>query len=185
MEWAFERIPGKPHKRVIRAFIEGPLFDDPDPPDAMPGICPELWNYEVVEMFFANGRDQYCEVEVGPHGHWLVLLHDGVRKAFNHGDELELNVQNTFEGNVWRCTVEIPLAYLPSGTHKFNAYAIHGSGDQRVYEAMSPVTDGTHTEPDFHRIEYFQKIDLRRIVPDGYNEVPFNDLHYGDLWEGH
>jgi len=184
MEWSFERIPGRPHKRVVKVHFSAPLFDDPEGPDELPGVCPGLWNYEVVEFFFANGKNQYLEVEVGPHGHWLCLLFDGVRKPFNNGEELELSVQNTIEGTTWRCTLEIPLAYLPAGCHKFNAYAIHGSEPDRVYEALNPVTDGSHTEPDFHRLEYFQKIELRRIVPEGYNESAFNDLKYGDMWEG-
>uniref|UniRef100_A0A914XS33 Uncharacterized protein n=1 Tax=Plectus sambesii TaxID=2011161 RepID=A0A914XS33_9BILA len=36
LQWHFERVPGKPHKRVIRCIIEGPLFDDPEPPDDLP-----------------------------------------------------------------------------------------------------------------------------------------------------
>jgi hypothetical protein len=88
--------------RIFTDLLLGPLFDDPDPPNELPGICPGLWDYEVVELFFANGHEQYVEIEVGPHGHWLVYLHEGVRKPFNKGEELELNVQNTFEGNIWR-----------------------------------------------------------------------------------
>uniref|UniRef100_A0A0N5AVK9 DUF3416 domain-containing protein n=1 Tax=Syphacia muris TaxID=451379 RepID=A0A0N5AVK9_9BILA len=41
MQWVFERIAGKPHKRAIRISFESPLFDDPDPPDELAGICPE------------------------------------------------------------------------------------------------------------------------------------------------
>ena len=36
----------------------------------------------------------------------------------------------------WRGVAKIPLEYLPPGVKKFNAYAIHGSGDNRTYEAL-------------------------------------------------
>uniref|UniRef100_A0A0M3HF15 DUF223 domain-containing protein n=1 Tax=Ascaris lumbricoides TaxID=6252 RepID=A0A0M3HF15_ASCLU len=142
--WHFERAPGKPHKRV-------------------------LWNYEVVELFFANAKNQYLEVEVGPHGHWLCILHDlhdGFRKPFNTGENLQLEVQNTF-----------------IGVETFNAYGIHGSGENRVYKALSPVTDGTFDKPDFHRLQFFKKVEVRRIIPEGFNDT-FYDLKHGDLWEG-
>ncbi|VDK44296.1 unnamed protein product [Anisakis simplex] len=185
MEWHFERQPGRPHKRCVRVLLESPLFDDPDPPPQLPGICPGLWNYEVVELFFANAKKQYLEVEVGPHGHWLCVLLDGVRKPFNTGEELQLEVQNTFVGgDIWRCCFDIPLAYFPAGVETFNAYAIHGSGEERVYEAYSPVTDGSYDEPDFHRLQFFKRIDIRRLIPEGFNSSSYNDLKYGDVWEG-
>lgn len=53
----------------------------------------------------------------------------------------------------------------------------------RHYEALHPVTDGGLSEPDFHKLEYFGQIDFRRVVPEGYNRHPFNDIRYGDLWE--
>ncbi|VDD86107.1 unnamed protein product, partial [Enterobius vermicularis] len=184
MQWLFEKVAGKPHKRAIRVSFESPLFDDPDAPDELPGICPGLWNFEVVEFFFANAKNQYLEVEVGPHGHWLCLLHDGIRKPFNNGEDLQLEVQNVFRDESWFCVLDIPLAYLPGAVETFNAYAIHGSGENRVYEALTPVTDGTYETPDFHRLQFFHKIDLRKIVPEGFNVTSFNDLKYGDLWEG-
>ncbi|VDK64154.1 unnamed protein product, partial [Cylicostephanus goldi] len=161
MKWYFTRLPGKPHKRVIKVNFQAPLFDDPEAPADPPGILHNLWEYEVVEFFFANKKDQYIEIEVGPHGHWLVMLFDGVRKPFNTGEELELEITNKFVGNVWHCEFEVPLAYfpgmvfssvvpLPSFVHafpditKFNSFAIHGTGDERVYEALNPVTDGNY-----------------------------------------
>ncbi|KHN83555.1 UPF0462 protein C4orf33 -like protein [Toxocara canis] len=259
MEWYFERRPGKPHKRVVKVFVESPLFDDPEAPPELPGVCPglwnyevielffanakkqylevevgphghwlcilhdgirrpfntgeelqlevqnmfvgstwrcvfeiplayfpagKLWNYEVIELFFANAKKQYLEVEVGPHGHWLCILHDGIRRPFNTGEELQLEVQNMFVGSTWRCVFEIPLAYFPAGVQTFNAYGIHGSGENRFYEAFTPVTDGSYEAPDFHRLEFFKKIDITRIIPEGFNNTSYDDLRYGDLWGG-
>lgn len=171
----------------MKVFTQGPLFDDPPAPEepATGGYCPNLWDYEVIELFFANDKDQYLEVEIGPHGHWLVYLLNGRRKPFNKGQDLDISVQNTFEGWNWRSVFEIPLAYFPPNVTKFNAYAIHGSGDDRHYEALYPVTDGSEDEPDFHRLQYFKPIDIQRIIPEGFNDRPggFNDALYGNLWE--
>ncbi|KAH7718746.1 Protein C33A12.3 a [Aphelenchoides avenae] len=193
MRWHFERQHGKPHKRVVRVNLEAPLFDEDEEPNEFSGICPgprpahknplQLWNYECVELFFANQKGHYVEVEVGPHGHWLVLLHKGYRDCFNKGEELELEVRNEFQGSTWRCTFEIPLAYFPGGIRRFNAYALHTVDGVRHYEALHTVTDGGLSEPDFHKLEYFGPIDFRRVVPEGYNRHPFNDIKYGDLWE--
>uniref|UniRef100_A0A0K0DK95 UPF0462 protein C4orf33 homolog n=1 Tax=Angiostrongylus cantonensis TaxID=6313 RepID=A0A0K0DK95_ANGCA len=188
MKWHFAKQRGKPHKRVIKINFEAPLFDDPEAPPDPPGILPGLWEYEVVEFFFANNRDQYIEVEVGPHGHWLCMLFDGIRKPFNSGEDLELEITNKFVGNVWNCELEIPLAYLPGSKYyitKFNSFAIHGTGNERVYEAFSPVTDGNYEEPDFHRLQFYEKINMRRLLPDGYGTKPFIDYKYGDIWKDH
>ena len=50
--------------------------------------------------------------------------------------------------NKWTGTAEIPLTYLPVGVDKLNAYAIHGSGDNRVYESLNPVPIDKYTDPD-------------------------------------
>lgn len=41
----------------------------------------------------------------------------------------------------WSGTAVIPMEYFPPGiaAGKMNAYAIHGSGSRRVYEALYPA----------------------------------------------
>lgn len=39
MKWHFEKIKGRPHKRVIRVNVEAPLLDDPEPPNEGTGYC--------------------------------------------------------------------------------------------------------------------------------------------------
>ncbi|KAI6175906.1 Protein C33A12.3, isoform a [Aphelenchoides bicaudatus] len=187
MNWHFERQNNQPHKRVIKVHIEAPLFDDPLPNDFC-GHCADLYNYECVEFFFMNEKGHYLEVEVGPHGHWLVLLFDGYQNCINKktAEEIELDVENRIEFDTWICDFEIPLAFLPAAVTRFNAYALHGLGDDRHYEALGPVTDNSLKEPDFHRQvlkEYFVRIDTRRIIPEGYNRKPFHDLKHGHPWE--
>ena len=44
----------------------------------------------------------------------------------------------------------------------FNAYAIHGTEEERKYEALFEVSG---PQPDFHRIEKFQPLDFSQIMP--------------------
>ena len=72
----------------ITIKVDAPFYNDPAPPErsvqdssgdpqkdkALMG----LWDYEVVEAFFLSSKtQQYLEVEVGPHGHHLVLFLNG------------------------------------------------------------------------------------------------------------
>lgn len=68
-----------------------------------------------------------------------------------------------FEKRSWYGSASIPIEYFPPSVKKFNAYAIHGIGDDRKYEALFPVPGDF---PDFHRLEHFQPIDFTRLRPD-------------------
>ena len=62
--------------------MKAPYFDDPAPDGAKPGEAfYKLWDYEVVEAFFLNDKNQYLELEFGPHGQHLALLLNGNRNA--------------------------------------------------------------------------------------------------------
>ena len=65
---------------IIR--ISAPFFDDPAPQGGKPGEAFfKLWDYEVVEAFFLNDKEQYLELEFGPHGQHLMLILNGNRNA--------------------------------------------------------------------------------------------------------
>ena len=55
------------------------------------------------------------------------------------------------------------MDYFPPGVTKFNAYSIHGTDNDRIYEVLFPVPGPF---PDFHRLELFQLIDFNRLRPD-------------------
>ena len=62
--------------------ITAPYFDDPAPQNGKVGEAFfKLWDYEVVEAFFLNDKDQYLELEFGPHGQHLSLFLNGKGKA--------------------------------------------------------------------------------------------------------
>ena len=73
----------------ITIAVDAPFYNDPKPTDAnlshtgnssgdSKGSFMGLWDYEVVEAFFLSSETkQYLEVELGPHGHHLVLFLNG------------------------------------------------------------------------------------------------------------
>ncbi|KAK6041226.1 hypothetical protein COOONC_21269 [Cooperia oncophora] len=128
----------------------------------------ELYNYEVLEIFMANNKDQYVEIELGPHQQWLCLLLDGERKSFNEGEYLQLSVWNRIDGNKWIGEADIPFAYLPANVSRINAYEIHNENDTTVYEAMNPTPYGKYKGPDFHRLSYFVTFDPLLIIAKEY-----------------
>jgi hypothetical protein len=134
--------------------IDAPFHDDPPPPGPA-ASTPGLWDYEVVELFLCGPGQQYTEIEVGPHGHYLVLRLDGVRKPVEQG--LALSVETAITGARWRGRVMVPRALLPAGPHRVAAYAIHGTGPGRRFCAAFPVPGES---PDFHRLDAFASVVL-------------------------
>ncbi|XP_005104525.1 UPF0462 protein C4orf33 homolog isoform X2 [Aplysia californica] len=145
--------------------VSGPFFNSPAAPQGPPGPFDKLWDYEVVEAFFLNDKDQYLEVELGPHGHHLLLMLNGQRNAVE--TKLPLTYTAEIYGDQWEGKASIPLSYFPPGVTKFNAYAIHGEGDNRIYESLYPAKNTP--APDFHRLEFFEPLDMTKIV---YNYNP-------------
>ena len=136
---------------VIVLQVDAPYYGDPAP-ESGPGSVDGLWEYEVVEWFLV-GEGQpipYLEVELGPHGHHLVLQLEGVRNAVRTRRSLAYTAEIT--GNRWRGVARIPLSWLPPDPSRHNGFAIHGVREHRVYSAAYPVP-GPH--PDFHRLDYF------------------------------
>ena len=66
------------------------------------------------------------------------------------------------------------MDYFPPGVAKFNAYAIHGTDPNRIYEALFPVPGPF---PDFHRLEHFQLIDFNRLRPDN------DTANFSEVWK--
>jgi len=139
----------------LRVEVEAPFHGDP-PPTTLPGSTDRLWEHEVVELFVAGPGDRYLEVELGPHGHYLVLQLDGVRRRAGPPLELEHGAEARVEAGRWRSAVLLPSRLLPPGPHRVNAYALHGAAPRR-YLAHAPVPGPA---PDFHRLERFAPMAL-------------------------
>ncbi|CAG5118210.1 unnamed protein product [Candidula unifasciata] len=155
--------------------VLAPFFNSPPKPNGPAGQpFPGLWDYEVVEAFFLNDKNQYLEVELCPHGQHLLLMLNGQRKMVK--DKLPLTSFNaTIDGDRWKGEAILPRSYFPPGVTKFNAYAIHGEGSDRTYEALYPAT-WKLDQPDFHRLEFFQPIDMTQVL----NNYKNNEV--SELW---
>ena len=119
-------------------------------PGSPPGPTDKLWEHEVVELFLLGDDARYLELELGPHGHHLVLALHGPRRIERKGMELDYHV--SVAGGVWKGRAIVPAQWLPPGLRRVNAYAIHGAGSHRRYLACFPVPGAA---PDFHRLGAF------------------------------
>lgn len=134
--------------------FKSPFYKNP-PPDSPVGSTPELWEHEVVEIFFARG-EHYLECEFGPYGHYLLLELNGVRQVLHEG--MSVNYTALIMGDIWQGEARIPLAYFPPEPWTYNAYAIFEAQGEKQYIALFPA-DESVKEPDFHRLEFFRKFE--------------------------
>jgi hypothetical protein len=139
---------------ALLVSCEAPLHGDPAPPGP-PGPTWELWEHEVVEVFLLGDDERYTEVEIGPHGHHLVLRLHGRRAVVEKLLPLDLSVR-VADGR-WTAQARVPAELVPPGPLRGNAYAIHGVGAGRRYLAWTPVPGD---EPDFHRLELFAPLEI-------------------------
>ncbi|XP_001630711.3 UPF0462 protein C4orf33 homolog [Nematostella vectensis] len=152
----------------VRVGVSGPLLEDSRIPRSPPGQpCDELWEYDVVEIFFLGEKDKYLEVEFCPHGQHLVLLLDGTRNMFKDKLPLQFTAVKDSRASRWTGSATIPLEYFPPGVCKMNAYAIHGSAESRQYEALYPASKD-FPAPDFHRLQFFQDFNFKSLFPRGF-----------------
>ncbi|XP_076327798.1 UPF0462 protein C4orf33 homolog isoform X2 [Tachypleus tridentatus] len=161
-------------KGLVVVRVNAPFFNDPVSPEGPPGEpFFKLWDYEVVEAFFLTKDDKYLEVELSPHGQHLLLLLNGRRNAIEHS--LPLNYTTTISSDHWTGIAKIPVDYFPPNVDRFNAYAIHGLGKDRTYEALYPAPPGLYSSPDFHRLEYFRPLPFSQLLPDNA-ESPLSEV---------
>lgn len=129
--------------------VDAPFHGDPPPPGP-PGPTWALWEQEVVELFVLGPGDRYTEIELGPHGHHLVLRLEGVRQIVER--ELPIPYEAVITGGRWRAVARLPPSLLPEGPYRINATAIHGRGEGRRYLSWAPLPA---EKPDFHQLHRF------------------------------
>lgn len=129
--------------------MDAPLHRDPPPPGP-PGPTWELWNHEVLELFVLGPDERYTELEIGPHGHHLLLRLAGRRTIVERCLPLDVDVRRA--ETRWSAVCHLGAAVLPPPPWRINAYAIHGAAGERRHLAWTPVPG---PGPDFHRLELF------------------------------
>ncbi|GAB6023205.1 hypothetical protein CHUAL_008024 [Chamberlinius hualienensis] len=153
----------------LELTARGPFFNDPPAPPGPPGPFWQLWNYEVAEAFFLGDSNRYLEVELGPHGQYLLLLLNGKSNSIADCLPLQYEASINSSTSTWEAKALIPKDYFPPNVTQFNAYAIHGSDPARAYESLYPCPNGEYSGPDFHRLQYFQPINFGALIPDNPN----------------
>ncbi|MCW7754015.1 hypothetical protein OOT00_08450 [Desulfobotulus sp. H1] len=168
-DWQGRNIPEKERGQIqfsidshgLSIWTDAPYFADPAPATP-PGSTDRLWEYEVVELFFVSDNGRYMEIEMGPHGHYLVLLLKGIRcleKA-----HIPMEFQSVVKDKRWQGKARILLRYLPLPLMGANAFAIHGPAEQRRYLCAFP-TGGD--QPDFHQPAFFPPLSSLVLPPPG------------------
>lgn len=144
----------------LQIEVQAPFYNDPHINDTVPkGSMDKLWEYEVVEVFLLGSDERYLELEFSPKEQYLFLQLHGYRNVVKTPLYIS-NYSAKIDGKQWSGKYVIPSEYIPSDVDKFNAYAIHGTDDARQYLALFPTPFGKFKEPDFHRLDYFQKFEL-------------------------
>lgn len=119
--------------------IDAPFYNDPPPPSSVSsGPCKyeHLYQYEVVEIFlssFCDGNDSnkdndstsptsrpYLEVQLGPHGHYMIVYFTNEGDFANQdlGIELDTMPFTTIDHSLgrWHSTLILPNYLLPDAT---------------------------------------------------------------------
>jgi len=147
----------------LRVKVDAQRFGDPLP-DHPPGSTPRLWEHEVVELFIQGSDGRYLELELGPGGHYLCLLLDGVRRVAASDLPVDYEVSDGRWPGRWSGTARVSRALLPPPPHRINCTAIRGTGAARRYLMWAPAPGSA---PDFHRLDAFQPVVLPEATEEG------------------
>ncbi len=132
-------------------------------------------NYSITNLWnsYPIPDHEFIELEFAPHGRYLVILLTARRQTFKQLLPLPDYTVEHPSSDRWIGRVHIPRSLFPSHIDRFNAYGIHGQGDNRTYEALYPAPRDSK-QPDFHRLELFQPINFDSLLYVGDKD--------GDSW---
>ena len=136
----------------LHLHVNAPFHNDPAP-EIEAGPTDALWDYEVVELFLVGQKGDFLELELGPHGHHLVLYLEKPRTISKA--KLPIEYATHIDGERWSGTAHVKTQLLPKALTRFNAFAIHGVKEHRRYLAAYPLPGD---RPDFHKIHAFPEL---------------------------
>jgi hypothetical protein len=133
-------------------------------PGSSSGIfTPGLWEYDVAELFIADGNSgQYLEFNIAPNGAWWAAKFSSTRIQSEEQPAFSEYIQAYHDDpdpDSWLVALSIPLAFLKeqigfgSGSSGNPAF-IMNSPEQTFHSAARLPG----TEPDFHQPERFPKL---------------------------
>jgi hypothetical protein len=136
-------------------------------PDAKSGkFTPELWKYDLVEMFIADPHsNRYMEFNLAPNNAWWSCEYTTPRIRTYKKDEILPEVK-TYEKHSsdgsWTVGIAIPLYILRARLNfgfesLMNVNFILYSPDQKFFS----VAKLPKKEPDYHQPAYFSKIVIK------------------------
>ncbi|RYG68086.1 hypothetical protein EON64_05950 [archaeon] len=185
-----------PESGDIMVFVDAPFHDNPAPPVPV-GKVENLYDYEVVEIFLASVREDrenspYLEIQLGPHGHYMLVFLMREADWDNQDTSLELDClpKTWIDPQVmrWYCELSLPAHYLPeplckpdlSVTWLSNVCAIYGSQECRRHLSLYPCPSGVAGDCNFHQLSCFRPLvlfetrEVRQVLDRGEASI-FNE----------
>uniref|UniRef100_A0A3P8VXS4 Chromosome 4 open reading frame 33 n=1 Tax=Cynoglossus semilaevis TaxID=244447 RepID=A0A3P8VXS4_CYNSE len=164
------KIAFSPGQGGLKMEVSGPFFNDPAAPPGPPGHAfPGL--HKTANTLGDNLKKQNKK----------KVSTNSKKSNFSLQQQLPIVFSATVTGDRWKGEALLPWTYFPPNVNKMNSYAIHGSGEERTYEALYPIPKADIVEgqkPNFHRLEYFQNFSLQSIMGEGWVQPD------SDLWKG-
>lgn len=165
-EWSSGELDARDQSVVAVQLREDLLLVKVDAPfagDAAPGEPagrhPELWQFEVVELFLAAPQQpgRYLELEFSPHGHFLNLLFEAPRVPATEPPPNVLSYTAAVSGDRWhgQATIERTGTMIDLDRATVHANAFRLAGEPRRYELAFPLPGET---PDFHQPSDFPEL---------------------------
>jgi len=156
-----------PEQPIMTITVDAPYYNNA-PPVKSDDACICLWDFEVVEIFIKGRMDKYIEIEMNPHGEFLILAMDGHKQCF-HESLKPLKFEAKISENRWNAVLVIPFSYLPPPLicptcplFCFNAFAMHNepTGERKHLAHFAASAESGYDEPDFHRLHLFEGLPL-------------------------
>lgn len=140
-------------------------------PQARPGgFLPELWQYDVAELFLADPvSGRYLEFNLAPNAAWWCCEFTAPRVRADAAEIAFPDVRTWADlapDGSWVATMAIPLDVLRARISfgegsRANVCMVLGTPEQRFLTASHQPGGG---EPDFHQPEKFPQVDFQQLA---------------------